>query len=224
MKRWIKILLAALLVTGLISVNIASAEIEKAQWKSFTPSVNESQKSEHRRVDPYPGGGIKFWARAHSSELCENIDACAGFHSRWWSWTIDNASDRRANNWQIRGTFERLEGRSGVMFGSDEPKPMHILAVLDDTSLYLIECTRDHRILHQVQLKPEHQRKLKKTIVLTLAWKRDTGTIKCFIDDTEYIDLSGITLPSVQRFGFACTGDDKPSSAVFKKIERRWSK
>ena len=102
----------------------------------------------------------------------------------------------------------------------------NILAVLDDTNFYLIECTPDHghRILQQAELRPEHRRMTLQPAVVTLSLERDTGTIKCFVDGTEYINLSGIELPLVERFGFAGVSRNEISNTIFNKVERRFSR
>jgi len=205
--RWTKFLLAALLLTGFIlPTNAASADIENVPWREFRPSTQETQRGTNSAV------------LAHRDGIRIRVDE--GGYCRRWGWSIDNDVDRRANNWQIRATFEREEGASGVMFGLD---PDFIYVVLDDDYLYLMDCPSGCRVLQQVQLRPEHQRR--QSVVLTLALERDTGTIKCFIDGAEYVfDMSGIELPLVGRFGIVgASRGNTPSRAVFKFVERRWS-
>ena len=213
-NRWTKVIfiLAALLLTCFIfPTNAASADIENAPWREFIPSIRETRRDDTHRIESHPDG----------IRIRVEVNPETGWRSRWWRWNIESDSDRRANDWQIRGTFERRLGVSGVMFGQE---PMFIYAVLDDANFYLVELTRNpdnHRILKQVELRPEHRQM--QSVVLTITLKRDTGTIKCLIGNAEYIDVSGISLPLVEHFGFVAISRDETSTAVFNKIERRWS-
>jgi len=209
-KIWVLLLLS--LAVGLVSVNTASADIENVPWREFFPSIRETRRDDAHRVEQLSGG----------VRMQVEVNPDTGWRSRWWRWNIESDSDRRANDWQIRGTFERRRGASGIMFGQE---PMFIYAVLDDANFYLVELTRNpdnHRILKQVELRPEHRQM--QSVVLTLALNRDTGAIKCSIGDTEYVDVSGLSLPLVEHFGFVAISRDEVSTAIFNKIERRWSR
>ena len=202
----------------MVSASAALASIEDVQWWTRTPSIENVRSDENHRVERITGG-IRMWVRE-----ADNF--------RWdrWGWNVEDPSGIGANNWQIRITFERLDsGGSGVLFGRPvRDRNRHLIAaVVGDETLTLVEYGNDgtrgtRNVLKEAPLNSEHRNL--KDVVLTLTFERDSRTVRCIIGDTEYINENlSRRIPLVEYFGFVCEAlAGKPSTAAFKKMERRW--
>jgi hypothetical protein len=212
-------LMLSLCATGVLAANYDEEFDSLSEWTVKVPKKNEKTESGEYATIESAGGptdGVKVKVKRY------------GYY--WLFWDIENYADRYSNKWQINATIERLDkGGSGVMFGRD--KAGQFMAIyLSGNKLTLVDYVTGKRtqILHEAPVSIEDQKP--GTIVMRVLLQRDTQTIKCSINDTEYMNFSlagkSQKIPEIANYGFFCGAFNSPlaSTAIYKRIDVRNAK
>jgi hypothetical protein len=186
------------------------------RWLVRIPQISKVEKNRFSTKEPAggPRDGIKVRINQNS-------------YTRW-TWSVSDYQDRHANKWEIKATIERLDkGGSGVMFGRSNTG-QYMALYLSGSKLTLIDYKRNSNfteVLSEVPVSPEDQKP--GTMVMEVSLQRDTQTLKCSINGTEYMDVKlsdkSKSIPTIEDYGFF-SGSFKSTSAstaIYKKIETR---